>query len=90
MHYLHFVILFGGALLGALAGGLSTWRRETKAIEHSIDTSSAPRRMRGRDYRRSVRRRRRRQRLISTVIYSFIGAFLGVALVVAFAFLEHA
>jgi hypothetical protein len=89
MHFLHFVLLFGGASIGALVGGLTTWRRETEAMENSIDVASAPAGVRGRDYRRSIKRQRRRKRVVATVLTSLFGAVLGIALVIGFALLQH-
>ena len=84
------MILVVMGLIGAgIAGGLA-WRNETDRLGHSIDVSSAPRGMRGRDYRRGIRHQRRRRRLMVTMASTIGGAALGVAAAFAIALLQAA
>ena len=85
---MHIVILVALALAGACIGAMVSWRHGTTALGHAIDVASAPKGMRGRDYRRVVRHQRKRRRLVATVLWTAIGAALGVAAAFAVALLQ--
>lgn len=85
MYIVIFAVL---ALLGAGIGGTLAWRSGTEGLSHAIDVASAPKGMRGRDYRRDVRHQRKRRRLAMTVIFAVGGAALGVGAAFAVALLQ--
>jgi hypothetical protein len=85
---MYIVILVVVGLMGAGVGGTIAWRSGTEGLSHSIDVASAPKGMRGRDYRREVRHQRKRHRLAITVVSAIGGAALGVGAAFALALLQ--
>jgi hypothetical protein len=85
---MHIVIIIFLGLLGAGLGARYAWREESERLTHSIDVSSAPKGMRGRDYRRGVRHQRKRRRIAVTIVSGALGGALGVIAAFAFALLQ--
>jgi hypothetical protein len=85
---MYIMILVTMGLLGAGVGGVLAWRNATETLSHSIDVASAPKGVRGRDYRRGVRHQRKRRRLAVTLAGTVGGAALGVGAAFAIALLQ--
>lgn len=85
---MYILIIVGLGLLGGCLGAWRAWQQGTEALSHSIDVASAPKGMRGRDYRRGIRHHRKRRRLLITILSALAGATLGVGTAFGLALLQ--